>query len=235
VFLLLYFKKKSILNKIHPDFKAPLFKNQLFFEFISWFGRHFKKQKSKIIPGTAPLLVDLGAGENYREEWVHVDFYTLHIKFWKKYKKRKPDIETDLRYPLNCPDNVVDGIYTSHTIEHLYPDQAYRLLYEIFRVLKPACWVRIGVPDLKKCVDFYNGKKMPGFAYNYKAEAISNYTQNWGHHSAWDAELLSKALELIGFINIKEVEFGKEGIDKRLIKEEEVRKFETLVIEAQKP
>ncbi len=27
----------------------------------------------------------------------------------------------DLRYPFNCPDNPVDGIYSGHTIEHLWP------------------------------------------------------------------------------------------------------------------
>lgn len=38
-----------------------------------------------------------------------------------------------------------------------------------------------------------------------------------------------------GFVNVRKVEFGKEGSDKRLIKEEDVRRSETLVIEAQKP
>lgn len=143
-------------------------------------------------------------------------------------------METDLRYPLNCPDNIADGVYSGHTLEHLYPNHAYQLLSEIFRILKPGCWIRINVPDLEKIVDFYNGKNQL-FNYRFKAEAISNYTQNFKHHSAWDAELLSYALKRVGFINIRQVEFGKEGTDKRLIKEEEVRKFETLVLEAQKP
>ena len=223
------------MNEIYPDFRAPSFKKQLYFELISWLGRHFRKNKSKIKLQTTPLLLDLGVGENYKEGWIHVDFYRLHFKFWKKYINRKPDIETDLRYPLNCSDNIIDGIYSNHTLEHLYPDQAYQLLSEIYRILKSNSWLRIGVPDLKRYVDFYNGKTIPGFNYKFKAEAISNCTQNWGHHSAWDAELLLKALELIGFINIKEVEYGKEGEDKRLIKEQETRKFETLIIEAQKP
>lgn len=135
---------------------------------------------------------------------------------------------------LNCPSNIADGVYSGHTLEHLYPNHAYKLLSELYRILKPGCWLRINVPDLKKVVDFYNGKiNMP--EYKYKAEAIGNLTQNWGHHSVWDAELLTKALELNGFVNVKEVEFGKTGKDIRLIKEEEIRRAETLVIEAQKP
>ena len=42
------------------------------------------------------------------------------------------------------------------------------------------------------------------------------------------------ALKRAGFSNIKKVEFGIEGTDNRIIKEEDVRKWETIVVEAQK-
>lgn len=224
------------MNEIYPNYSEPKFISFLIFEIKSWIGRNVLKNRSQITSTNEPLLLDLGAGANFKEGWTHVDFYRIPIrKFWKSNPTRqKPEVETDLRYPLNCSDNIVDGVYSGHTLEHLYPNHAYNLLKEIFRVLKPGSWLRINVPDLKRAIDFYNGKiDIP--KYKYKAEAIANVTQNWGHHSAWDQELLSVALELQGFINIKEVEFGVEGTDKRLIKEEEVRKDGTLVIEAQKP
>lgn len=222
------------MDEIFPGFNEPQFKSQFLFEIVSFIGRHFLKRKSKIIPSDSPLLLDLGVGTNYTKGWAHADFYSFRLRFWKKSPDRKPEIETDLRFPLNCPSNVVDGVYSGHTLEHLYPNHAYQLLGEIFRVLKPKCWLRINVPDLKRAVDFYNGEILLP-EYKYRALAITNLTQNWGHHSAWDEELLSKALEMAGFINIRKVEFGKEGVDKRLIKEEEVRRSETLVLEAQKP
>jgi hypothetical protein len=90
------------------------------------------------------------------------------------------------------------------------------------------------VPDLKHAVDFYNGTiAIPD--YKYKAEAIGNFTQNWGHHSVWDAELLTGALAMQGFINISKVKFGKTGTDNRLIKEEPEREDPTLVMEGLKP
>jgi predicted SAM-dependent methyltransferase len=149
-------------------------------------------------------------------------------------RRRLPEVETDLRYPLCCPDNVVDGVYSSHTLEHLWPNHAWQLLGEIFRILKPDCWLRIIVPDLKHAVDFYSGTGVNP-AYKYKAEAIGGLTQNWGHHSVWDGELLAGALAAQGFVNINEMEFGKTGTDARLIKEEPVRKSESLVMEAAKP
>lgn len=224
------------MNSIYPNIEEPRFKDQLVFEITSWIGRNFQKNKSLINLSKSPLLLDLGVGHNFTDGWTHVDFYKLRFKFWKKYPKstQVPEVQTDLRYPLNCSDNIVDGIYSGHTLEHLYSNHAYQLLGEIFRVLKPKCWLRINVPDLKRAVDFYNGKILIPEC-TYKAEIFGLYTQKDGHHSVWDEELLSKALEITGFVNIKKVEYGKEGTDKRLIKEEEVRRVGTLVIEAQKP
>ena len=171
--------------EIYPNYEEPKFMQQLKFELISWVGRHFLKHRSKIIPSDS-LLLDIGAGANFKEGWTHVDFYSLRLKFWKKrYPAQKSEIETDLRNPLNCPDNVVDGVYSGHMLEHLYPNQAYQLLSEIYRILKPSCWLRINVPDLGHCVDFYNGK-ITIENFKYKAEAIGDLTQNWGHHSVWD-------------------------------------------------
>lgn len=227
-------------KRIYPDFGEPPFRSLLLFEINSLIGRKFfYNSTSRFVINKSPILVDIGVGANYTDGWIHVDFYRSRIcKPWNIRKawwpQRKPEVETDLRYPLNCDDSVVDGVYSGHTLEHLYPRHAYQLLSEIYRILKPACWLRINVPDLKRAVDIYNGK-IQSDKFSYGAEAISLYTQDSGHHSAWDEELLSKALEICGFINIRKVAYGTEGTDKRLIKEQEVRKEVTLVIEAQKP
>lgn len=219
----------------YPQIKSPDFKNILFFEINSLIGRILFKHKSKIKQTNAPLLIDIGAGRNHTDGWLHVDFYKTRLrKFWKKYQFPIPDVETDFRYPLNAKDNIADGVYSGHTLEHLYPNHAYNLLRECYRVLKPGAWIRINVPDLKRAIDFYNGNiEMPHF--KFKAEAIGHLTQNHGHVSVWDEELLCYALESVGFTRVRKVEFGTEGTDKRLIKEEEYRKEETLVVEGQKP
>lgn len=220
----------------YPKIKTQKCIDQIKFELISFIGRTLLKNKSVIKVDKKPLLLDLGCGSNFKEGWVHIDFYNIAIlRFWKNFKRyKKVDVQTDLRFPLKCPDDVVDGVYTGHTLEHLYPLEAYNLLKEIFRVLKNKSWLRINVPDLKRMIDYYNGK-IDIAEYKYKAEGIANLTQNYGHHSVWDEELLSKTLESVGFINVRKVCFGEEGIDKRLIKEEPIRRDETLVIEAQKP
>jgi predicted SAM-dependent methyltransferase len=226
-------------EKFTPNFGGPTFKEILKFELISWYGRNFRKRRSKIAGNQKPILLDLGCGSNFKKGWTHVDFFKIpEFKFWRKQlKKQKPEIETDLRYPIKCDDNSVEGIYCGHTLEHLYPDKAYNLLCEMYRILKPNGWLRINFPDLGSYVNYYNGNESnPEFSlFKTGCEAISTITQNYGHHSAWDEKLISLALKNVGFINIKKVKFGEEGTDKRLIKEEGVRQWETLVVQAQKP
>jgi predicted SAM-dependent methyltransferase len=201
----------------------------------SFLGRIFKKRKSRIPLDKHPILVDLGAGANYTEGWVHVDFYRFHLKFWRKrIDTQKPEVEMDLRYPISCPANAVDGVYSCHALEHLYPEDAISLLKEIYRILKPSCYLRLIVPDLEIAVNFYIGRNKD-LNYEFGAEAIGYLTQNCGHRSVWDAQFLSHLLDEIGFVDIKKVRFGEEGADQRLIKDNMVRKHESLVIEARKP
>ncbi len=225
-----------------PDdhmFETPLFRRQLRMEIASWIGRHFMKWRSRIRPKKSPALLDIGAGANFLDGWIHVDFFrTPPIRFWKKAPRaRRPEVETDLRYPLDCPSDSIDGVYSGHTLEHLYPREARALLLEIFRVLKPGAWARINVPDLGKYVALYTGRVVhPKFAaFTSGAAAIGSLTQNHGHHSVWDRALLQGVLEEIGFKSVREVAFEKEGSDPRLIKEESIRAWETLVVEGQKP
>lgn len=227
------------MNKNKSKYNSALFQH-LIFELTSWYGRNFKSTKNKIAQGfNNQILLDLGVGSNYKEGWINADFYRLpRIKFWKKYKERpKVDLELDLRYPLPFSDNIVEGVYSGHTLEHLELDDALSLLSEVYRVLRPGCWLRINVPDLEKYINFYFGKvsNKEFEMYSSGCEAIHSLTQSWGHRSCWDSVYLGRTLSNSGFINVKQVAFGIEATDKRLIKEEKVREWETLVMEAQKP
>lgn len=214
----------------HDDFRRIIK-----FEIASVLGRTFKRNKSKIRTDKTPFLLDLGVGNNFTEGWIHADFYSFKLKFWKNnFKNRKPEIELDLRYPLRCETNVVDGVFCSHTIEHLNRKEATNLLNEIYRILKPSCFLRVIVPDVEKAVKFYLGENKEFAGFETGCEAISDITQNWGHKSAWDATFLSMTLKNVGFKNVRKVEFGIEGSDKRLIKETEDRRRDSLVVEAQK-
>ena len=209
---------------------------QITFESLSFLGRKIYWRRNKLSIKRNTILLDLGSGNNYKEGWINADFFHFpFIKLLKRFNNYKyPDFELDLRYPIRSESCSIDGVFSCHTLEHLYPDEAFNLLKEVYRILKPCSWLRICIPDLELAVEFYNGNNTL-YQFDTGCEAISDMCQNWGHKSAWDRELLTKCLDDVGFEKITKTEYGKTGTDKRLIIEDDSRKNVSLVIEAMKP
>lgn len=178
----------------------------------------------------------LGCGPNAVEGMVNADFFGP-LRFWRS--KRTLEWRLDLRYPLNCRDAVLDGVFTEHTLEHLYPDEAARLLGELFRVMKPGALIRVTVPDLEKYVDFYTGQLDADEAALFRtkfptgAAAIRSLSQNYLHRALWDFEELKRYLEQAGFRDVQRKKFG-ECSDSRLCADLKDRAWETLYVEARK-
>ncbi|MCU0536479.1 MAG: methyltransferase domain-containing protein [Hydrococcus sp. Prado102] len=211
----------------------PTFKSLLAFELKSLYGRLFFPKKPNLKKDGKNYL-HLGCGSTKLEGWVNADFFAGY-KFWKKYDNT-PDWMLDLRFPLKCDDNVWDGVFSEHTLEHLHSFEVFNLLKELKRTMKPGAWIRITVPDLRKYVNYYCGQQVNEefLRWTSGCEAIGSLTQNYGHQSVWDSELLKQVLKEVGFINIKEVSF-RQGTDELLFIEREDRQWETLYMEAQKP
>ncbi|MDJ0902261.1 MAG: methyltransferase domain-containing protein [Xenococcus sp. MO_188.B8] len=221
----------KILGTEHHQTLVPLLK----FEIKSFYGRFF--QKKPPLKKQEKNLLHLGCGPNHFSGWINADFFLKPII---DVFSLKPDWMLDLRYPLKCDDNVWDGVFSEHVIEHLYPHEVLNLLRELNRTMKPGSWLRITVPDLRKYIQYYCDKSDQSLEqrfseeWNTGCEAISSLTQNYGHFSAWDSQLLELFFAKAGFTNIKEVAF-RQGTDKVLLMESEGRRWETLYMEAQKP
>ena len=61
----------------------------------------------------------------------------------------------DLRKPLPFSKSSFTVVYASHLLEHLYLEEAKRLLLECYRVLSPGGVLRMVVPDLNAIVQDY--------------------------------------------------------------------------------
>jgi predicted SAM-dependent methyltransferase len=207
-----------------PRYRPTLI-DSLKFEAKSLYGRTFMNSKPPLNKEGNNLL-HLGCSNNKFENWINADFFN---------SSKTADWMLDLRYPLNCKDNVWDGVFTEHTIEHLYPDHVMNLLKELHRTMNTNAWIRITVPDLQKYINYYCGKEVDREFSKFRTgcEAIRTLTQDYIHLSTWDINLLTIFLEEAGFENIKEVSF-MEGTNKILVKDKKERSWETLYVEAQK-
>jgi len=216
------------------EYKADL-KGLFIYELKSWLGRKFINSKPKLNDGFNYL--NLGCGGNYVDGYINADFF-YRFKFWKKDILNR-EWQLDLRYSLECEDEVFDGIYTEHTLEHLYPSQVKLLLSELYRILKKGSHIRITVPDIEKYILFYIKSEGQYEEAEFKKKydtgcsAIRNITQNYFHFSTWDYEELKRYLKEVGFVNIEKKEFGQ-TIDERLNLDLKGRSWETLYVEAEK-
>lgn len=213
------------------DYRISI-KGLIFFELLSFLGRTFLRQKPHLAKGKNYL--NMGSGTGVVDGFVNADFF--RPRFWRK-KAHKLSWQLDLRYPLQCKDDVFDGVYTSHTLEHLYPEHVANLLKEIRRIMKPGTTLRIVLPDLEKYILYYtkdNDKidyKEFEKQFSSGCTAIRSLTQNSFHLSVWDFREIKKYLELAGFTNVKKRGFNESDDDSLKI-DIKKRDWESMYIEA---
>jgi len=218
-------------HKFNSDFYNITLKSVLKKELFSFFGRLFLEKKIK----TSKKYLQLGCGsseENLSDDFINCDFFNLN--FFKFYKKKKIQY-LDLRYKLPFASDIFRGVYSEHTIKHLYPTEVLRLFKEIYRVLKKNGIFRVVVPDLKKYIYYYNGKKdvFPDNQFKFGCEAIWNIAQNYEHKSLWDEEWLKFHLKNCNFHKIKRCKY-QVSQDKNLILDKKGREIESIYLEATK-
>jgi SAM-dependent methyltransferase len=131
--------------------------------------------KSATSVASRTTRVHLGCGLNTPQGWINVDgSWNARLTKYPALRKLLGSLHIapraltniawdrqllchDLRKVLPFADNSVEAIYASHLVEHLYHEEAKRLLQECFRVLKPAGVLRLVVPSLETIVAEYMG------------------------------------------------------------------------------
>jgi predicted SAM-dependent methyltransferase len=109
----------------------------------TWIARlRFRKPRH-----SAGHYLHLGCGATYIPGMINIDGNRM----------RKMDAWLDLRNRLPFANESAAFIYCSHTIEHLFPDEAMRLLGEMRRVIKSDGIVRIAVPCLEHALQIASG------------------------------------------------------------------------------
>lgn len=151
----------------------------------------------------------------------------------------------DVRKSLPFQCQSLCAIYASHLLEHLYLEEAKRLLKECFRTLQPGGVLRMVVPDLRAIILEYMEQKTPSdlsneMKENSRADRLNKslslrnpeppsgnifyrvYTaaKNFHIHKwAYDADSLAIYFGWAGFVDVREMQFHQSRI-------EEIQKIE---------
>lgn len=117
-------------------------------------------------------------------------------------------IHHDLSHSIPLKDRTADFIYSSHFLEHLFKQDAERLLADCYRALKPGGIIRICVPDLAHAVSLYaRGEKEQMLANYFFVEDKESFLAR--HKYMYDFELLKSCLEKYGFSQVTRCAYKK--------------------------
>lgn len=182
------------------------------------------KRKQKIKTAPKPVMVNLGCGLTVAQGWINIDgsFNALIAgfpvsiikKFYSKSGSRNfftqeqyIDILKNhhfvyhkLEYGIPFHNETVDIVFSSHLLEHLFREDAEKVLQEAYRVLKPGGIIRTVLPDLEYAIKVYqSGDKEKALRYFFR-DKNSGYLQR--HQYMYDYEMFKDLLEKNGFRNV---------------------------------
>lgn len=191
--------------------------------------------------------LQLGTGSNPYEGWLNTDI--------EDYKRENQVVYLDVRKRFPLPDASFDVVFSEHMIEHLTYAEGLHCLSECHRVLRRGGRVRVATPSLRRVARLYDENltelqqrylrwsadvfiqdadvPLPGFVVN-------NMLRNFGHQFVYDEQTLRHALELTGFVDVKEWSVGESddpmlvGLERHMRSAAEFNAYETLVLEARK-
>lgn len=192
--------------------------------------------------------LQIGAGFNGLDGWLNTDILPR--------KQSYPYMDATKRFPL--PSEAFDYVFSEHIIEHISYDSGRAMLQECFRVLKPGGKVRISTPDLTVLLGLHRSPRsemqeryiewaisnfIPNATATRECFVINNAFRNWGHTFIYDKPSLEHLVRSVGFSGITWHEPHASddpqlrGIETHgaLIGDEEINRFEVMILQATKP
>lgn len=190
----------------------------------------------------------IGAGPNLLDGWLNTTLQPI----------KTGSIHLNAIQPYPLPNSSFDYVFSEHMIEHVTFQDAQIMLSECFRILKSGGRIRIATPDLERMLavytdtptaeqDTYIRWTVDNFltdtdGYN-PSFVINKIFHGWGHVFIYDEKTLKYALESVGFQDV--VRFNSGASDDvhlrdieqhgKVINNEAMNQYETLVLEARKP
>jgi SAM-dependent methyltransferase len=135
------------------------------------------------IPATGQRVVlHVGCGEFHPEK--------LHPMFrgpqWREVRldidpNMQPDIVGSITDMSMIASETVDGVFSSHNLEHLYSHEVPQSLREFLRVLKPGGLALITLPDLQFVAGLVAADQLEETAYVSPAGPIAALDMIYGH------------------------------------------------------
>ena len=146
----------------------------------------------------------------------------------------------DVRKGLPFSDNSVRYIYSSHAFEHFTWQESLEIAKECRRVLEHGGILRVAVPDLELIAREYLADQQPLAAQSFLSRlslhhSLHDFFHPGSNHSQmFDSRALVQLMHLAGFENMEVSSYRRSAIPEIDQLELEVRRNESLYVEATK-
>jgi SAM-dependent methyltransferase len=167
-------------------------------------------------PTAGKIVLNVGCGYPLRQK-LHPHF---HGPEWREIRLDldpavRPDIVCSITDMAPVPADAVDGIWSSHNLEHLQRHEVPAALKEFFRVLKPYGFLLLTLPDLQNVARLVVEDRLEDPAYTSLSGPITALDMIFGHtaslargnsfmahRTGFTARTLQKVLTEAGFFGI---------------------------------
>jgi len=194
--------------------------------------------------GPPELKLQLGCGTNLLPDWLNTDAMPSPLVDY---------LDCTRRFPFS--DNAFAAVFCEHMIEHMEKAQAWFMVQEIFRVLRPQGRFRVVTPSLENLArlvlepESAAAQNYLGFCRRFLNDpqaqvwdAINLAFYGHGHRHIYGADELGAMLRQAGFVDLRTMPAGTygepifNGVDGHgKVVGEDVNAFEAFAIEAGKP
>ena len=168
---------------------------------------------------TAPkILLNVGAGHPKSGARIPDAFQSAE---WKEVRldidpANEPDVIGTMLDMSAVANESADALYSSHTIEHLYPNEIPQAMKEFLRVLKPQGYAVITCPDLQAAAEMIAQDKLMDTAYTTGSgmvvtpfDIVYSHREYTGrdkpymaHHCGFTLKVLNGTLRSNGFASV---------------------------------
>ena len=148
--------------------------------------------------------------------WKHFNMSDIHtFESYISFLDTTNVIHYNLQYGIPFDDETVPAIYSSHFFEHLFKDDAVRLLKDCYRVLQKGGIIRICVPSIenevskiKEALIAYESGDIDKVQQYVTFKQIGFINKYSSHKYMYNYLEMRKILGRAGFVNISEKQFG---------------------------
>jgi predicted SAM-dependent methyltransferase len=179
-----------------------------------------------------PLFLNLGSGPRGIDDdhWVNVDGY----------RDKNVHYLVDFGRPLPFPDELFDGVFCEHVLEHFSLEEGQRIAREVHRVLRSGCCFRVIVPDAELVLRRYfeapdEMVAQRGTGVETPMEIVNLYfRQRYEHQFVYDWSTMEKMLLRAGFVAVCRSAFGDGRRGSPVVLDDKKYQWESLYVEARK-